>query len=123
MRSSLPAAISVSGARPTGRTRSLVALYRSAYTAEVVYGTAAQHISGKDQLVTNNKNGAITEVGMSMVPSIWLVNFALLYILNPAVAAEMPAYWTPIPSNVASAIHDSTLGLVSYSQFAADLPQ
>ena len=40
-----------------------------------------------------------------MAPSIWLVNFALLYILNPSVAASMPAVWAPIPSNVADAHH------------------
>jgi hypothetical protein len=104
-----------------GAERSLVALYRSAYTAEVVYGVASQHISGAAQLVTNNKNGAITEVGMSMAPSIWLVNFALLYILNPTVAAEMPANWAPIPSNVANAILASPSGQVPYSEFASDL--
>jgi hypothetical protein len=44
-------------------------------------------------------------------------------VLNPTVAAEMPAYWTPIPSNVALAIRHSTDGLVDYSLYAADLPQ
>jgi hypothetical protein len=106
-----------------GAERSLLALYRSAYTAEVVYGVASQSISGEAQLVKNDKNGAITEIGMSMAPSIWLVNFALLYVLNPAVAAEMPANWAPIPSNVANAILASPSGLVPYSEFASDLQQ
>ena len=36
---------------------------------------------------------------MSMGPALWLVNFLLLYILNPALAAAMPADWAPIPPN------------------------
>ena len=56
-----------------------------------------------------------------MVPSIWLVNFALLYILNPSVAASMPAAWAPIPSNVADAILASPTGQVPYSDYASNL--
>jgi hypothetical protein len=56
-----------------------------------------------------------------MVPSIWLVNFALLYVLNPALAAEMPAYWAPIPANVADAIFASPTGQVPYREYASDL--
>jgi hypothetical protein len=58
---------------------------------------------------------------MSMVPSIWLVNFALLYILNPSVAASMPGAWAPIPSNVADAILASPTGQVPYSDYASNL--
>jgi len=107
--------------KANGATASLEALYESAYTVEVVYGNESQQISGVAQLVTNTKGGVRSEVGMSMVPSIWLVNFALLYILNPAVAAEMPAYWAPIPSTVADAILASPTGQVPYSDYAADL--
>jgi hypothetical protein len=32
---------------------------------------------------------------MSLAPAIWLVNFAVLYILNPTVAASIPAAWAP----------------------------
>ena len=58
---------------------------------------------------------------MSIAPSIWLVNFALLYTLNPAVAADMPAKWAPIPSTVADAIVDSPTGQVPYSHNASAL--
>ena len=34
-----------------------------------------------------------------MAPSIWIINFALIYTLNPSLAAKMPVRWTPIPSN------------------------
>jgi hypothetical protein len=61
---------------------------------------------------------------MSMAPALWLVNFILVYLLNPSLAAYMPAHWAPIPANVANAIlppNDS--GQVLYSDYASSLPQ
>ncbi len=58
---------------------------------------------------------------MSMAPSIWFVNFLLLYLLNPAVAAAMPAKWAPIPSTVADAILASPNGQVPYSTYESYL--
>ena len=81
-------------------------------------GVAAQQISDPAQLVKNRKGGVTSWVGMSMVPPIWLVNFALLYILRPSVAAEMPAYWAPIPRPVADAILNSSTGQVPYQVYA-----
>jgi hypothetical protein len=103
-----------------GATKSLVALYKSAYTVEAAYGLASQAISDPWQLVANTKGGVKAEVGMSMVPSIWIVNFLLLYVLNPSLAADMPAQWAPIPSAVADAILSSDHGQVPYSEFASD---
>ncbi len=108
--------------RANGAEASLRMLYRSAYTKEVVYGNRSQQESGVAQLVINEKGGVTSEVGMSMVPSIWIVNFALLYTLNPAVAAKMPANWAPIPSSVADAILASPTGQVPYSEYASELP-
>ena len=54
---------------------------------------------------------------MSMAPALWLTNFALIYTLNPALAADMPAYWSPIPATVADAILASPTGQVPYSEF------
>ena len=107
--------------RNNGATKTLEMLYRSAYTVEVVFGHESQEAGGTAELVLNDEGGVDSWVGMSMVPSIWLVNFALLYILNPRVAAEMPAAWAPIPSNVADAILDSRRGQVSYSDYASYL--
>ena len=104
--------------KANGCTASLEALYKSAYTVEVVHGIASQQISGVAQLVTNTKRGVSRTVGMSMAPSIWLVNFALIYTLNPAVTAYMPAYWAPIPATVADAILASQTGQVPYSEYA-----
>jgi hypothetical protein len=97
------------------------ALYASAYHVEVVYGLVSQQISGTAQLVPNTKNGVSSRVGMSMAPSIWLTNFALLYVLKPEIAAAMPAYWAPIPSNVAEAIATSPNGQVPYCAYASSL--
>jgi hypothetical protein len=104
-----------------GATRTLEMLYRSAYTVEVLFGHASQVLGGTAQLVPNDEGGVDSWVGMSMAPSIWLVNFALLYILNPRVAAEMPAAWAPIPSDVANAILASPTGQVPYSDYASYL--
>ena len=107
--------------KANGATASLVTLYKSAYRLEAVYGDASQQISGVAQLVTNTRGGVSSEVGMSMAPSIWLVNFALLYTLNPALAADMPANWAPIPSTVADAILAGPTGQVPYSKYASAL--
>jgi hypothetical protein len=100
-----------------GATRTLADLYASPYKAEAVYGAASQQVSGQAQLVTNVKEGVSTVAGMSMVPSIWLVNFCLIYVVSPAAAAAMPAYWAPIPATVADAILASPTGQVPYSEF------
>ena len=101
-----------------GCTPSIDALRHSAYSVEIPYGTLSQQISEPAELVTNRLGGVDTIAGMSMVPPIWIVNFALLYILRPAVAAEMPAYWAPIPTEVAAAISATTGGQVPYSKYA-----
>ena len=54
-----------------------------------------------------------------MAPSLWLTNFALLYTLKPSIAAQMPAYWTPIPAPVAGAIRATRTGFVPYGPYAS----
>jgi len=105
--------------RANDATGSLVALYKSAYTVEVAYGFAAQKQSGAAQLITNTKGAVSSDVGMSMGPALWLVNFLLLYILNPTLAADMPASWAPIPPAVANALLASPTGQVPYGQYAS----
>lgn len=104
--------------RANGATDTLLALYRSAYTVQLLPGFISQQISGAAQLVTNTKGGTTTTVGMSMAPPLWIVNFALIYIVNPRLAAQMPAYWAPIPSVVARAIEASPTGQVPYARYA-----
>lgn len=101
-----------------GATRSLIQLYLSAFTSEAVYGNQAQSQSEPDELITNVKGGVTSVVGMSMGPALWIVNFALIYTLNPSLAAEMPRKWAPIPTGVVQAIHEAG-GRVLYSQVAS----
>ena len=54
-----------------------------------------------------------------MAPSIWIVNFAAVYTLNPKLAGYMPAWWTPIPADVVRALEASPAGQVSYSDYAS----
>ncbi|GAA1950063.1 hypothetical protein [Catenulispora subtropica] len=108
--------------RANGATDTLIMLYRSVYPIEAAYGFVSQAISGKAQLVTNTKGATSVQVGMSMAPALWLVNFCLIYTLNPALAAEMPARWAPIPSVVSDAILASPVGRVRYSDYASALP-
>jgi hypothetical protein len=108
--------------RANGAQASLTALYKSAYTTEVTYGTKSQFVAKPAEVVLNQINGVRSVVGMSMVPSIWIVNFVLLYVLNPAVAAEMPAKWAPIPARVDKAIHESDTGQVPFGEYASDFP-
>jgi hypothetical protein len=108
--------------RHNGCQATLRMLYRSAYTSEVVYGNKSQQQSGVDQLVANQKGDRNSTVGMSMVPSIWIVNFIAVYALNPKLAAYMPARWTPIPPDVVQAIQASPTGQVPYSQYESSFP-
>lgn len=104
--------------RNNGAEASLRRLYRSAYTVEAVWGNKAQQQSGEAQLAPNR----FQVVGMSMAPPLWIVNFALIYTLNPKLAAKMPANWTPIPANVALAIAASPTGQVPYDEYRSSLP-
>ena len=108
--------------RQNGARASLRMLYRSAYTSEVVYGNKSQQQSGAAQLVPNQKGATSSIVGMSIAPSIWIVNFVLVYMLNPSVAAKMPARWTPIPANVTLAIAASPTGQVPFSEYQSSFP-
>jgi len=107
--------------RNNDATDTLVALYRSAYPIEAAYGFAAQQMSGTAQLITNTKGGVNSTVGMSMGPPLWIVNFALIYAVSPTLAAAMPAYWAPIPPEVAAAIEASPTGQVPYADYASYL--
>jgi hypothetical protein len=84
-------------------------LDESHYTRQLPHGIAAQH-EGTGAGLALYLNGAESAVvGLSMVPSLWEINFCLIYALNPTLAAGMPAYWTPIPPNVVEALEKSAL--------------
>ena len=110
--------------------KTVVALDTSAFRKEALFVIESQDQAGYAQLVPNQRGTASSTVGISMAPSVWIVNFCLLYMLNPKLAALMPAYWTPIPSEVAQAIEAAAPvelpsggltpgGQVPYSQYAS----
>ena len=48
--------------------------------------------------------------GPPISPAIYLVNFLLLYMVNPSVAANMPAYKAPIPKAVVACLEQNPSG-------------
>ncbi|MEZ5268827.1 MAG: hypothetical protein R2789_09830 [Microthrixaceae bacterium] len=74
-------------------------------------------MSGK--LVSNTKDDQ-HEGRHVMAPSLWLTNFALLYTLNPSIAALDARLLTPIPALVAGCDPgaDKT-GFVQYSDYSS----
>ncbi|MEJ6511603.1 MAG: hypothetical protein QNL69_05435 [Acidimicrobiales bacterium] len=107
--------------RDNGCGSMMVALYASAYTGEAVLGYLSQQATEPVELVSNNKDGVVTQVGMSLVPPIYLVNFLLMYALNPDLAALMPRNWTGIPDQISAALWESG-GQVPYADYASLLP-
>ena len=108
--------------RQNGCQRSIDQLYLSAYTGEVVLGYLSQENSEPVQIVANTKDQFAAQVGMSMIPPIWLVNFILLYVLNPNFGAMMPSFWTPIPANISKALIDNG-GQIDFSRYESELPK
>ena len=103
-----------------GASASIQMLRKSDYTIQIPYGSQSQNQTDPYELVTNTIGTNTSVVGMSMIPPIWQVNFCLIYMLNPALAANMPAYWAPIPNSVVNAINASTNGQVPIDNFAND---
>lgn len=105
--------------KANGAEASLSMLYSSAYTLQLPYAIAAQHEATVAELVPylDCSNSSVT--GMSMAPSIWQVNFCLIYTLNPKLAAKMPSYWAPIPKNVVKALENSPNGQVAFSDYSS----
>jgi hypothetical protein len=62
-------------------------------------GVSANKAGNEKPNIPPNK-GVSAPYGMSTVPSIYLVNFLFLYVADPNIAADMPAYRTPIPQPV-----------------------
>jgi hypothetical protein len=52
----------------------------------------------------------------SLTPAIYLVNFLLLYMANPDLAAYMPAYRAPIPQPVVDCLEQNPMGC-SYADY------
>jgi hypothetical protein len=105
--------------KQNGAVKTLISLFRVNFLIEAYFGYQSQEISGTSQLVLYNSNGdGIGDyIGMSMCPCIWITNFYLLYLLNPSIAALLPAYWKNIPQNVVHAINSSSNGTIPYLEY------
>jgi hypothetical protein len=106
-------------AKANGAEKTLIMLHQSAYRIQLPYGTLAQHQGGAAELALYRDGAKSKVVGLSMVPSIWEINFALIYTLNPNLAANMPAYWTAVPNDVVTALLKSPTGQVPFSSYAS----
>ena len=109
-------------AKANGATASLDMLRHSAYVIQLPYGIVAQQENGPAQLAFYRNGFGSAVAGLSMTPPLWEVNFCLIYMLNPKLAANMPAQWNPIPAEVASALLASQTGRVRFSDYAAYFP-
>jgi len=109
-------------AAANGATASLEMLRKSAYTVQLPYGIVAQHEGGAAELDLYRNGFKSAAVGLSMTPPLWEVNFCLIYMLNPKLAANMPAQWNPIPAEVATALLKGPSGRVRFSDFASYFP-
>jgi len=90
----------------------------------VFYGGISQLDAEENAELVEYENLSSSEyVGMSMIPPIWIVNFIAVYVLNPELAALMPAYWTPIPTEVKEALMNSPTGQIDYKDYKQYLKQ
>jgi hypothetical protein len=66
---------------------------------------AAQHAQA-----SRNHESANEVYSPSLTPAIYLVNFLLLYMANPDLAAYMPAYKAPIPQQIVDCLEQNPTG-------------
>jgi hypothetical protein len=59
---------------------------------------------------SQNHQAAHEVYAPSLTPAIYLVNFLLLYMANPDLAAYMPAYKAPIPQPVVDCLEQNPMG-------------
>lgn len=74
------------------------------------------------QLEVSPKAAKRDPYGVAVVPPIYLINFLFLYVANPDIAANMPAYRAPIPQAVFDCLKQNPTGCsyVDLEQFFAD---
>lgn len=93
-------------------------LYSSAYAREVPYASQSQDDAQIPQLIyVQRPDGSTAAVGVPVAPAMWILNYLLVYALNPEKARFFPAYWEPIPEEVVTAIEESENGQVAYADF------
>jgi hypothetical protein len=71
---------------------------------------SARPLAAQGLEVSRSQEAANEVYAPSVTPAIYLVNFLLLYMANPEIAAYMPAYKAPIPQAVVDCLEQNPTG-------------
>lgn len=77
----------------------------------------ANPLAGQEPELAEDQGSATEFYGPPISPGVYLVNFLILYMVNPGDAAKMPAYKAPIPKAVATCLEQNPNGC-PYAAFA-----
>ncbi len=77
-----------------------VALICAILLFPITYPVASEPINSTNGVSVTNATSACAAFGVPLSPSIYLLNFILIYFTNPEIAANMPAYRARIPQEV-----------------------
>ena len=76
----------------------------------IAVSLCAGPLAGQHAQASRNHDVANEVYAPSLTPAIYLVNFVLLYMANPDIAAYMPAYKAPIPQPVVDCLEQNPTG-------------
>ena len=79
-------------------------------TLAIAVSLAAAPLHAQQSEVSEGQGSATEFYGPPISPAIYLVNFLILYMVNPREAADMPAYKAPIPKAVANCLEQNPNG-------------
>jgi hypothetical protein len=84
----------------------------------------ARPLAAEPVHASRNHESANEVYSPSLTPAIYLVNFLLLYMANPDIAAYMPAYKAPIPQPVVDCLEQNPTGCpyADYRQYFENPP-
>src|SRR4029077_4941858 len=79
-------------------------------TLTIAVSLCAGPLAAQESEVSQSLQDTTEFYGPPISPAIYLVNFLLLYMVNPRVAADMPAFKAPIPKAVAPCLEQNPSG-------------
>ena len=88
-----------------------------AVTLAIAVSLRAGPLHAQEPEVSESGGNATEFYGPPISPGVYLVNFLILYMVNPGEAAKMPAYKAPIPKAVAACLEQPPYGC-PYAAFA-----
>jgi hypothetical protein len=86
-------------------------------TLAIAVSLLASSLRAQDPETSESQGSATEFYGPPISPGVYLVNFLILYMVNPGDAAKMPAYKAPIPKAVANCLEQNPEGC-PYAAFA-----